>query len=88
MSVTEQYTNFVLFIKSLYFLVRYGRISEKVEDSLEAWGSPCTSEKSYWARGKCVGYWAYGYFEHCPESIYYGQKLHRWCYEKQRFHSH
>lgn len=72
---------FVLFIKSLYFLLRYGRISEKVEDTIEAWGSPCISEKSYWARGKMVGYWAYGHFEHCPESIYYGQDLMGWCYE-------
>lgn len=44
MFVTEQYTKVVLFIKSLYFLIRCGKISEKVEDSLEAWGSPCVSE--------------------------------------------
>ena len=40
MFVTEQYTKLVLFLKSLYFLIRYGRISERVEDSLEAWGKP------------------------------------------------
>lgn len=40
------------------------------------------SEKSYWARGVCVGHWAYGYFECCPESIYYGQDLYGWCFER------
>lgn len=68
-------------IYSLYFVLLYGKISEKVEDTIEAWGSPCVCEKSYWARGKCIGYWAYGHFEHCPESIYYGQDLMGWCYE-------
>lgn len=70
----------IVFIYSLYFIIRYGKISEKVEYTEEVWGSPTPSEKSYWARGRCVGYWAYGYFEHCPESIYYGQELMEWCY--------
>jgi len=74
--------NFIIkLIRSLCFVLIHGKISENIEYYMEAWGSPIPSEKSYWARGKCVGYWAYGHFEHCPESIYYGQDLMSWCYE-------
>ena len=68
------YENLKIIILSFWFVAIYGKITIKVEDSID-WRE---CERSYWARGRLVGYWAYGYYD--PELPYQGNDLMKFCY--------
>lgn len=45
-------------------LWRWGPLTEHVTDSMDAWGAPTVTEYEVrTAKGKLVGYWAYGNFD-------------------------
>lgn len=68
---------FWLWIYSWCFLLRYGKISEKVIVYYEGYGP---GEIEFFASDRSIGYYAYGNYE--PGSIYHGQKLLSFCFEE------
>lgn len=78
MPVVERFIRFWI---SVYYRIVFGKISFEAVDFMDAWGSSTMTEWKAWARGKEVGYCAYGSWNTRWYNGYAGQHLHKWCYD-------
>lgn len=60
------FTAALLFIQSVIFWLRFGKVRMDIVDSID--GRPC--EYAFYDRnGRCIGWWAYGCYQHDPDSF-------------------